>query len=298
MFDWNDLRYFLEVARRGKMVAAAERLGVDHTTVGRRLQALEADLGVALFDRRNRTFILTEEGRRLLYHAEAMENAGHALVNTLDASRSTPTGTIRLSTPEAFGSQYLARRLMPFHQRYPGIELELVAETRHLSLTRREADAAVALSEPTIGRLNATELGQYRLRFYAAPSYLNSHPPIVRLADLAPHHFIWYVDDLLSVGELKLLDRSVSNPHVVFRSTSVTGQAMAAESGMGIALLPCFLADRIKGLTPVLKEDVSITRSLYFVVHPEIADHPRLTALAGFLRELVRADTAVLDGSG
>lgn len=297
MFDWNDMRYFLELARRGKLAAAALRLGVDHTTVSRRIGALEEDLGLKLFDRENRAYKLNGNGRRLMRFAEKMEINSLALMDEITPAALGPTGTVRLSTPEAFGSQFLARHAMGFRQSNPGITLELVAETRSLNLSRREADAAITLAEPSHGRVTSEKAGVYRLRLYAAPSYLQRHPPIVRLGDLKQHHFIWYVDDLLPVPELQMLDKAISDPNVIFRTTSVTGQAHAAEAGLGIALLPCYLADRMKALTPVLPSEISIIRDLWLVVHDDLRPLPHMDRVCSFLTTLIGSERRVLLGA-
>lgn len=298
MFDWNDMRYFLELARRGKLSAAALRLGVDHTTVARRITVLEEALGLKLFDRESRAYRLSADGRRLMAHAEKMEENSVALMDEVAPLASGPTGIVRLSTPEAFGSQFLVRHCAGFRQRTPSITLELVAETRSLNLSRREADAAITLTKPSHGRVISEKAGVYRLRLYAAPSYLQNHPPIVTLADLAPHHFIWYVDDLLPLPELRMLDKAISNPNVVFRTTSVTGQANAAEAGLGIALLPCYLADRMKTLTTVLPGEISILRDLWLIVHDDLRALPHMDAVCTFLTTLIASERRTLLGSG
>ncbi|WP_417458137.1 LysR family transcriptional regulator [Kordiimonas sp.] len=298
MFDWNDLRYFLELARRGKLAAAALRLGVDHTTVARRIAALEDQLDLKLFDRENRSYKMNENGRRLLVHAEKMEAGSVALLDEIaPAATAGPSGTVRLATPEAFGSQFLARHCTSFRSHNPGITLELVAETRSLNFSRRDADAAITLSPPGHGRVVSEKLGDYRLRLYAAPSYLQKHPPVVRLPDLSHHHFIWYVEDLLPVPELQMLDKAIGNPQVIFRTTSVTGQAHAAEAGLGIALLPCYLADRMKGLTTVLPNELSILRDLWLVVHAELHSEPHIDRVASFLKTLVTSERRALLGA-
>lgn len=297
MFDWNDLRYFLELARRGKLSAAALRLGVDHTTVARRISALEDKLGVPLFTRANRTYEITEEGRRLLKHAEQMEHSSLALMDDVTPTSTGPVGTVRLATPEAFGSQFLARHCTSFHDRHPGINLELVAETRLMSLSKREADAAITLAKPAHGRVISEKLGDYRLRLYAAPAYLQKHPPIVRLTDLKQHHFIWYVDDLLPIPELQMLDKAISDPNVIFRTTSVTGQAHAAETGLGIALLPCFVADRMKALTTVLPREISVMRELWLTVHEDLKGHAHMQSVMDFISTLVTSERRALVGS-
>jgi len=296
MFDWNDLRYFLELARRGKLSAAALRLGVDHTTVARRIAALEGSLGIPLFTRANRAYTLSEEGRRLLNYAEKMESNSFELLDEVTPASAGPVGTVRLATPEAIGSQFIARRVASFHARHPGINLELVAETREASFSRREADAAITLAKPALGRVTSKKLGDYRLRLYAAPAYLQKHPPIVRLGDLKQHHFIWYVDDLLPIPELRMLDKAISNPNVIFRTTSVTGQANAAETGLGIALLPCFVADQMKALTTVLPREISVMRELWLSVHEELASQAPMQSVTNFLNTLVASERRTLVG--
>jgi DNA-binding transcriptional LysR family regulator len=297
VFDWNDLRYFLELARRGKLSAAALRLGVDHTTVSRRITALEDKLGIPLFDRSNRTYSLSEHGRRLLSYAETMEANSFALLEEVTPASTGPTGTVRVATPEAFGSQFLAPHCMSFHSRHPGVLLELVAETRMLSLTKREADAAISLAKPEHGRIVSQKIGDYRLRLYASPAYLQKHPPIVTTADLKHHAFIWYVDDLLPIPELRMLNKTLNDPRIIFRTTSVTGQANAAEAGLGIALLPCYLADRMKALTTVLPREISILRDLWLTTHEDLHPTPPLQAVWQFLSTLAMSERSALIGA-
>lgn len=297
MFDWNDLRYFLELARRGTLSAASLRLGVDHTTVARRIAALEEQLQLRLFDRSNRLYKLTDDGRRLFAHAEAMEANSFALMDEVAPASGGPVGTIRLATPEAFGSQFLAYHCVSFHKRHPGISLELVAETRLLSFSKREADAAITLARPEHGRVVSEKIGDYRLRLYASPAYLQQHPPIVSLADLKQHKFIWYVDDLLPIPELQMLNKTLNDPDVVFRTTSVTGQAHAAETGLGMALLPCYLADRMKALTPVLPREISVMRDLWLSAHEDMYEEPAMQAAWTFLRTLATSERSMLVGA-
>lgn len=296
MFDWNDLRYFLEVARRGKLSAAALRLGVDHTTVARRISALEAGLGLALFDRANRSYKLTSDGRRLLSHAEKMETASIGLMEAVAPAGMGPEGIVRLATPEAFGSQFVARHSASFHAYNPGIQLELIAETRPLSLTRREADAAITLEKTVQGRVISEKVGDYRLRLYAAPSYLQGHAPIVQPGDLKDHQFIWYVDDLLPLPQLKMLDKMIGAPNIVFRTTSVTGQANASAAGLGLALLPCFVGDQMKSLTTVLPREISIIRDLWLTVQDDMAHQAHMQRVTEFLKALIVSERRMLVG--
>jgi DNA-binding transcriptional LysR family regulator len=296
MFNWDDMRFFLELARRNKLSRAALRLGVEHTTVARRITALEEKLSLRLFERKNRSYQLTDDGRRLLTHAEAREKNSLSLLDELEQKETSLKGKIRVATPEAFGSQFIAKHCHAFQKYYPGILFELVAETTNVTMTRRDADIAITLAKPERGRFKTTKIGSYRLRLYAAPSYLQGHPPIVRLTDLNQHNFIWYVDDLLLIPELHILDKAIQNPNIVFSSTNLTAQANAAEKGLGIALLPCFVGDQIQGLTPVLPGELSIVRDLWLSVHQDQTNQPIIDKASSFLSNLIASERRTLIG--
>jgi len=297
MFDWNDLRYFLEVSRQGRLTAAARRLHVDHTTVSRRLTALEDALGVRLFDRTPRGYKLTEDGRHMMAYAETMETASLSLYRDVAGQDAKPKGQVRLATMEAFGSQFLARNWAPFHALHPDVQVEMVAETRHHSLTKREADIAVTLVRPERGRLIASKLGAYRLRLYASPAYLQARGTPATPEELGTHDLIWYIDDLMPFSELHMMEQLCREPTVVFRTTNVTGQKNAAIAGLGIALLPCFLGDIAPELTPVLDSQTSFERDLWLVVHEDLRPLARIDAVCRFLQDTVKQNKGFLMGT-
>ena len=190
MYDWNDLRYFLELSRQGKLVRAASRLHVDHTTVSRRITALEKQLDVRLFDKSPRGYQLTDAGLRLLPLAEQIETQSNQLYQEIAGKDARLGGTVRVATPEALGSQVIARHVTEFRREHPDIEIELVAETRRMSLSKREADIAISFSRPESGRLIAWKLCDYRLRLYGSREYLSRHAPINSVDDLSAHGFV------------------------------------------------------------------------------------------------------------
>lgn len=296
MFNWDDIRFFLELARKGRLVAAATRLHVDHTTVSRRIAQLEQAVDARLFDKSPQGYQLTEAGRRLMAYAEAMEAQSMAVYKDISGKDAQLTGTVRLATPEAVGSQFIARNLMDFRTRHPGIELELVAETRRLSLSKREADIALALSRPDSGRLIAWKLGDYSLNLYGAPQYLETHPPITATDDLAGHNFIGYIDDLLQMPELRFWETLVKDPNLVFRSTNVMAQYNACVEGVGLALIHSFMAVDDDRIRPVLKQEVCVERELWLVVHEDLRHLARVSAVCQYLTDLFRANHALLMG--
>ncbi len=296
MFNWDDIRFFLELARKGRLVAAAQRLHVDHTTVSRRIAQLEHAVDARLFDKSPQGYQLTEAGRRLMTYAEAMEAQSMSVYKDISGKDTQLTGTVRLATTEAVGSQVIAHNLIDFRKQHPGIELELIAETRRLSLSKREADIAIALSRPDSGRLIAWKLADYTLRLYGAPAYLDAHPPINARDDLAGHAFIGYIDDLLQMPELRFWETLVKEPNLVFRSSNVMAQYNACVDGVGLALLHSFMAESDTRIRPVLKGDVDVVRELWLVVHEDLRHVARVSAVCQYITDLMRASQPLLMG--
>jgi molybdate transport repressor ModE-like protein len=182
--DWDDFRFVLAIVRGGSVSAAAKQLGVDHATVIRRVDRLEHHLSAKLFDRRKTGYLLTEAGQRVADSAEAMESTIVANQEAVGGSRAHLTGTVRIGAPDGFGSHFLASRLVKFTERYPDLDLQLVATARLFSLSKREADIAISLSMPKEGRIVGRKLLDYNLGLYAVPAYLDRAPEIASRSDL------------------------------------------------------------------------------------------------------------------
>src|SRR5918997_1759090 len=170
-FDWDDLRFFLAVARAGRLTAAARQLEADHTTVSRRISALEGALRAKLFERRPQGYSLTEQGERLLGLAEGMETQALAVASQVGGADLALSGTVRIGAPDGIGTYFLAPELGALAERHPDLTLQLVALPRTFSLSKREADIAITLEQPTEGRLVSRKLTDYRLRLYASKKY-------------------------------------------------------------------------------------------------------------------------------
>ncbi|MDJ0778695.1 MAG: LysR family transcriptional regulator [Gammaproteobacteria bacterium] len=297
MYDWNDLRYFLELSRQGKLVRAAARLQVDHTTVSRRIGALEKELDVRLFDKSPRGYQLTDAGLRLLPLAERIETESNRLYQDIAGKDTRLGGTVRVAAPEALGSQVIARHVTGFRREHPGIEIELVAETRRMSLSKREADIAISFSRPESGRLVAWKLCDYRLRLYGARDYLAGYPAIESIDDLADHGFVTYIDDLIEMPELRFFDATVKNARVVFRSTNVSAQYNAILDGIGLGLVHCFMAQAEPRLQVILPQEVSVERAYWLVVHEDLRAVARVDAVCKFLTRILGRNPALMMGA-
>ncbi len=296
MYDWNDLRFFLELSRQGKLVRAAARLQVDHTTVSRRIGALEKELDVRLFDKSPRGYQLTDAGLRLLPLAERIESESNRLYQDIAGKDARLGGTVRVAAPEALGAQVIARHVTAFRREHPGIEIELVAETRRMSLSKREADIAISFSRPESGRLFAWKLCDYRLRLYGARDYLAAYSAIESVEDLADHGFVTYIDDLIEMPELRFFDATVRNARVVFRSTNVSAQYNAILDGIGLGLVHCFMARSESRLQVVLPDEISVERAYWLVVHEDLRAVARVDAVCAFLTRILGENPSLMMG--
>lgn len=296
MYDWNDLRFFLELSRQGKLVSAAKRLHVDHTTVSRRITALEKQLDVRLFDKSPRGYQLTDAGLRLLPMAEEIEARSTRLYQDIAGKDARLSGTVRVAMPEALGSLVISPRIADFLKVHPDIEIELVAETRRMSLSKREADIAINLARPESGRLIAWKLCDYRLKLYGERDYLNQHLPITSIEDLAAHSFVSYIDDLIEMPELRFFESTIRNAHVVFRSSNVTAQFNAILNGTGLGLVHCFMAQNQDRLQIILPDEISVDRSYWLSVHEDLRHVARVDAVCDFVTRVLRDNRALMMG--
>lgn len=295
-FDWNDLRPFLAVARTGRLTAAAQRLTQDHTTVGRRIAALEKALGARLFDRGPQGYALTAHGERLLPTAERIESLALIAGEEVGQADQTLTGAVRLGAPEAFGSYVLAPLMARLGERHPGLDIQLVAIPGVLSLSKREADIAVTLSPPREGRLTARKLTDYVLSLYAAPAYLDARPPIRTRADMQGQRFVGYIGDLLYAPELDYMSAPDVDIRVSLQSSNLIAQLQATLAGAGLCVLPDFIAAREPSLVKVLPDAVRLERSLWLVVHSDLRHLARIKAVTSAIVDGVRADRRLFTG--
>ena len=286
--DWDNLRYFLELARSGTLAGAARRLGVEHTTVSRRIQSLEKQMGEALFAREAGGHRLSEAGRHLLPGVEAMEAAVLGVERLAPVPGGGPAGLVRVGATEGFGTLILAPHLARLTQKHPQLSIDLLALPRMLHLSRREADIVISLERPTRGSVIVTKLADYTLYLYGQRETLARRPLVQQREDLRHHAFISYVDDLLFTKELQFLDALHQPERFAFRSTSITAQYEAVRAGAGLAVLPAFLADQDPTLARVLPQEARFTRTFWMSMPAEGKQLARMQAVWAFLKETAR----------
>jgi len=288
MENWDDVRIFLAVARQGGLTSAATILGINHSTVARRLSALENGLRTKLVIRTPAGAVLTSAGQQFLAHAEGIEREALAAEQHVYSADGTISGKVRLATREAFGAWLVAPRINLLRRRHPDLKLDLIAEARNISLLKRDADITVSLHYPSQGRLIVQKLTDYRLGLFASRGYLREYGAIRRVEDLKERDVIWYVDEFVDMEEQRYMQHIIANSRQSFCSTNILAQHAAMTSGMGVGIIPVYHASQDPALVRILPNDVEEMRTYWLSVHPEAQNLPNVRAVIDFLGEVVR----------
>lgn len=291
--NWDDLRIFLAVARGGTLHAAARQLGIDATTVARRVARLEAATELTLFEHTPAGHVLTPRGQELMAHAQAMEAAAQAANEGAAAGAGHGGGTVRISVSEGFGGWIIAPHLADFAQAHPDIAVELAASTGFLNPSRREADIAIMLARPSSGPLVVRKLTDYHLGLYG----MAGTPEPAGPSALKTARLVGYVPDLIYSPALRYIDDIDGGLTAGLTSTSVNAQAMMVRHGAGLGILPCFIGDADPGLVRLLEAEVDIRRAFWLVVHRDVRGIARVKAFVAWLDALIARLQPLLGGS-
>lgn len=292
MLDWDDLRYFLAIARHRTLSGAARTLHVQQSTMGRRLDALQGRAGASLLQKTPSGYVLTSAGESVLAHAERMEAEALAAEREVTGRDVRLAGLVRLTTVESLFVEVLTPILAAFAAKYPDITLEILVNQRVLNLSRREADLALRLSRPDSNELVARRVGFMGYGLYAAPDYLAQHGTPNAAAGCPGHRAILADEDLMQIASMAWAAQVTRNATVAMRTSSYYGQSAAAERGMGIAVLPYYLA-RQHALVRIPAPE-GPARELWLVVHEDTRHTPRIRALADALTTGLRASSELL----
>jgi DNA-binding transcriptional LysR family regulator len=285
--DWEDLRYFVALARYGTLSATARGLRVNHATVARRVTSLETRLGRALFDRRADGYALTAEGKAVLGEARSMDAAALSVLNRLDAGTEL-SGMVRLTAGRVLAERFLIPRLGPFRERYPAIDLEVIGGSRVVSLARREADVALRSGSPKDSELIARRVARIAFGLYASPAYRD------RLEAGDTPAFVGFDEESDFIAEAAWLSRRFGDRRFSFRTSSQTTQAAAARAGYGIALLPRFVVAGDQGLVQVLPGERLPERELWLLIPRDLTKVPRVRAVVDYLVAVFRQERRLL----
>jgi DNA-binding transcriptional LysR family regulator len=297
MFDWNDLKHFLAVARHGSTLAAGRALGVDQSTVLRRIGQLERALGRRLVTRSPSGYRLTPMGDALLPHAEQVEQAIRALDQALAAAGDDAQGVVRVTCPEPI-VQRLAQSplLAKFHALHPGLQVEFVSSDRYADLMNGEADIALRSGDTDDGALVGRKIGDSLWAVYASRDYVQRHGQPARLEELADHALIGLHESMADHRVCVWLNRVAPQGRVVARTHSILGLLHAAKAGLGVAPLPLALGEAESDLVRVLEPIDDLKRIWRVLVAPDKRHTPRVAAFFDFVVAEVEALRPIVTG--
>lgn len=284
MLAWDDLRYFLEVARTGSTLAAAKPLRVNQTTVARRIAALEAATGLILFERRRAGYALTEAGAALVAQAEAVERAAAGFADAAAASTREAHGAVRLSTVEIYAATLLTPLLSDLRAAHPGIRIELDTTEVKRDLAAGEADIALRGGHPPeeaglVGR----RIGPDPWTLYCSRAYAAANPLPGSFAELAGHPIVGGGGDYVWPMYRRWLQHHGLEEAVVLEHGSTTGLLAAVRAGLGLAVLPSLMADREPDLVQVVAPPPADRMELWLITHERVRHAPRVRAVMDFL---------------
>jgi DNA-binding transcriptional LysR family regulator len=291
--DWDDLRIFLAVARTDSLSGAAKRLKIDPATVGRKIARLEDATGARLFAKSPQGYALTEEGSRLLPHAERAEAAMDSATEAVSGPEGL-TGQIRIGAPDGCANYLLPQVLARICDANPGLEVQIVALPRVFNLSKREADMAIAVSRPEAGRLTVQKLTDYHLHLAASEAYLRDSPPLSDIADLRQHRTIGYIPDMIFDKELDYLT-NIGAPAATLTSNSVSVQLNWLRHGAGVGVVHDFALPAAPELRRVLTDRISLTRAFWLIRHEDDGRVGRLNRFADLLVREARAEMVQLE---
>jgi DNA-binding transcriptional LysR family regulator len=293
MWQWDNVRVFLAIARQRSLSGAARVLRVDHATIGRRLTAFEEELGAKLFDRTPAGFAITVAGQTILNQCEVMESAA-ASVDRLVAGYDTRlSGLVRVATTEVLAQMLIVPALAALQQRHPELQVQVIADPRTLDLGRRQADLAVRMERPTDANLLARKLGDFGFAQYASHDYVAVHGVSEHAGDLTGHTSVSYA------GAPTWFRDSLTGARAVLLSNSPFVQMTAVADGIGIGKLACCLGDRDSALRRLRPNEPPEIQAVWLIMHRDLRRVTRIRLVSNAIVEAFGRNKRVLrDGLG
>lgn len=276
MLDWDDLRSFLAIARHGNLSAAARSLKVSQTTMGRRLETLHTRVGVRLLQKTPTGFILTPAGERVLSNVERMEIEALSIERAVSGEDTKIAGEVRITTVDTFGARVITPLLKRLVDEQPELRIELITDTRALSLSRREADVALRLAEFEQHEAVVRRVGDMAFAPYASRDYLDRHGEPDFANGAFGHSIVTLQDDLALLPEARRLVELAPAARVALRSNSRDAHLQAALAGYGIVMLPCYLSHGLTQLVQLPKQGNLLIRGIWLGVHRDTRHVPRM----------------------
>ena len=286
----DDLRFVLTLEREGTLTRAAGELGVSHTTVARRVAALEAELGTRLFDKTDRGQVLTRAGEEVIAIGKQVVELIDSLDRQLLGRDARLSGKVRVTTIDALMLHY-AQELGSFRQRYPAVELEVTVDNRTQNLTKREADVAIRFAGKPPQHLVGRKLGRARFALYGSEELIAAQRDP---RDISAYPWLGW-DGGIGVPD-RVLAKYASGVRPMFRVDSVMSMWAAIRAGIGVSLLGCLWADRTEGLRRILDVEPGLGVDLWVLTHPDLRDTARIRAFTDHFCEVMKPHVPLMAG--
>lgn len=283
MFDWNDLRYFLAVARHTSLSGAARELGVSQSTVLRRITTLEEGVGHQLFDRLPSGYVLLADGEDMLAQAQRIEEQVLALDRVMAGRCDSVGGSLRVATSDVLATTILDRHLPDFCRKYPELQIELLIGDDYVDLARRDADVAFRVGRPEQSALFGRQVTTLGWGLYGSADYLAQHPVSAETTDFAPHRFIGFAGKMAAIGAATWLAERVPDQRITYRTNNLMQLGEWLRLGFGLGLLPCVVGDAHADLMRAMPPIRELDREGWLVTHEDLKQNPRVQC---FLREI------------
>jgi DNA-binding transcriptional LysR family regulator len=293
-WQWDDVRFFLAVARAGSLSGAARALGVGHVTVGRRIAQIEARLGVTLLSRTPDGFATTSAGEAVLRPCMAMESAALDLERIAAGRDTLVTGSVRVTTTEALAHQLVAPAIAALRQRHPELRVDLIAGVRSLDIARRDADLAVRYARPSSPDLVCRKLGEVGFSLYASPRYLARSGIPERGKGLAGYDLITFTGAPAATSPF-FMGESLEGARIALRCDNPFVQLRAAADDAGIGEFACFLGDASTDLVRVWPNEAPARRTAWLIVHQDMRRAARIRAVSAAIGEAFRRERRILE---
>jgi molybdate transport repressor ModE-like protein len=276
--DWEDIRIFITLARHGSLSAAARALSVNHATIARRISSLERTLGEKLVERRPDGYVLTSAGDRALAAATDMETAAATLSRGGEDHR--PKGLVRISATPGMTQGFLISRVAGLASLHPGLDIEIATDVRAVSLERREADIALRFGRPKDGDLIAKRAVTFGYRLYGSAEWRR------RIRNGMAPVFVGFDEASAYIPDALWLTQHFPRARIALRTDNQYAQAVAAEAGAGIALLPHFIGRASRALEPCLLDYAPPSRELWLVTRRQDSKELSIRTVVEFLMQI------------
>jgi DNA-binding transcriptional LysR family regulator len=292
--EWDDLRYVLAVADAGSLAGAARSLGVNHTTVLRRVSAFEKRMGLRLFERLPTGYVLTNGGEELIAAARHLEDTIVNVERKLAGQDLRLSGTVRVTTTDTLMASILPEILAEFRAAHSGIQIELAVSNLMFNLSKRDADVAIRPVKDPPETLIGRRIAKVAFAIYGSPDYLAQRRGVDRLA---AHQWVGPDDSLVGTSVAQWMRSQVPESEITLRADSLLGVCLAAEAGLGLAALPCYLGDTSRHLVCVHEPIAAMETALWILTHEDLRHTARIRAFTEFVANAFGRRRPLLEGA-